>query len=118
MEQTCSAGGQAEALQLDICDEDQVEEAVSSAVERFGRLDILINNAGIDVTVPVDELSIEEWDRIMGVNLRAPFLLSRLVFRHMKDRGRDRSSISSPPPQSGRGQTHLPITRANGDCWD
>lgn len=57
-------------------------------MDRFARLDILINNAGIDVTVPVDELSIEEWDRIMGVNLRAPFLLSRLAFRHMKDRGR------------------------------
>jgi NAD(P)-dependent dehydrogenase (short-subunit alcohol dehydrogenase family) len=87
VEQTRSAGGQAEALELDICDEDQVEEAMAQTLDRFGRLDILVNNAGIDLTVPVDELSIEAWDRIMGVNLRAPFLLSRLAFRHMKDRG-------------------------------
>ncbi len=79
--------GKGLALRLDVTDEDQAEAAVQSAVNHFGRLDILINNAGVDVTLPVDELSIGEWDRILAVNLRGPFLLARSVFPHMRERG-------------------------------
>ncbi len=43
----------------------------------YGRLDVLVNNAAIDKTVSVEELSVEEWDRIMATNLRAPFILSK-----------------------------------------
>jgi NAD(P)-dependent dehydrogenase (short-subunit alcohol dehydrogenase family) len=85
-EQARTAGGQALAIELDISDENQVAEAIRATIDRFGRFDILINNAGVDVTLPVDELTVEEWDRIIGVNLRGPFLLSRLAFRHMKER--------------------------------
>ena len=77
-------GGQAEAIQLDITDDKQAAEAIRQVVADHGRLDILINNAGIDNTVPVEELSIEDWDRIIGVNLRAPFVMSKLVFPLMK----------------------------------
>jgi NAD(P)-dependent dehydrogenase (short-subunit alcohol dehydrogenase family) len=56
-------------------------------LERHGRLDILVNNAGIDVTLPVDEISVSEWDRILGVNLRGPFVLSRLAFPAMRRQG-------------------------------
>lgn len=77
-------GGQAEAIQLDITDDKQAAEAIRQVVADHGRLDILINNAGIDNTVPVEELSIQDWDRIIGVNLRAPFVMSKLVFPLMK----------------------------------
>lgn len=81
-------GGKAKAMRLDVCDEHQVEVAVRQIVSEFGRLDILINNAGTDVTLPVDELTIAEWDRVLAVNLRAPFVLSKQVLPTMQQQGR------------------------------
>ncbi len=74
-------------LYLDICDEAQVEKAVQDIVSEFGRLDVLVNNAAIDKTVSVENLSIEEWDRIMATNLRAPFILSKQVMPIMRQQG-------------------------------
>lgn len=74
-------------LQIDVTGERSVEEAIRTVVERFGRLDVLINNAGVDVTLPVDELSVADWDQILGVNLRGPFLLARLAFPIMRSQG-------------------------------
>lgn len=81
-------GGKAKAIRLDVCDEQQVEIAIEQIVSEFGRLDILINNAGTDVTLPVDELTIAEWDRVLAVNLRAPFVLSKQVLPTMQQQGR------------------------------
>lgn len=75
------------ALPLDITDDTQVETIVQKMVDQYGRLDGLINNAGTDVTLPVEELAIDDWDRVMQVNLRAPFVLSRAVFPVMKQQG-------------------------------
>jgi NADP-dependent 3-hydroxy acid dehydrogenase YdfG len=77
-------GLEAIALALDITDDQQVETTIQKIVDQYGRIDILINNAGTDVTLPVEELSIAAWDRVMDVNLRAPFVLSKLVFPLMK----------------------------------
>ena len=79
--------GEAAALELDVSDARSAEEAVSEAEERFGGLDVLINNAGIDRTVAFDELSVDEWDKVMNVNLRGAFLMSRFAFPKMKQRG-------------------------------
>jgi NAD(P)-dependent dehydrogenase (short-subunit alcohol dehydrogenase family) len=76
--------GTAEPLALDVTSEQSVEEAIRTVVQRHDRLDILVNNAGVDVTLPVDELSVADWDRIQDVNLRGPFLLSRLAFPVMQ----------------------------------
>jgi NAD(P)-dependent dehydrogenase (short-subunit alcohol dehydrogenase family) len=81
---TQHAGGLAEPLALDVTSERSVDEAIRTVVDRHGRLDILVNNAGIDVTLPVDELSVADWDNILSVNLRGPFLLSRLAFPVMR----------------------------------
>jgi NAD(P)-dependent dehydrogenase (short-subunit alcohol dehydrogenase family) len=81
-------GLQARALELDVSDQAAVEEAVASLNAGPDSLDILINNAGTDVTLPVDELSVADWDRVMDVNLRGPFLLAHAVFPYMKARGR------------------------------
>ena len=56
-------------------------------MERFGRLDVLVNNAGAFDGGPIDELSVEKWDRVVAVNLRGPFLCSRAAFRIMKKQG-------------------------------
>lgn len=71
----------------DVSDADQVAAIVKQAIERFERLDILVNNAGIDYTLGIEELSVEQWDRVIGTNLRGPFLLSRAVFPVMRRQG-------------------------------
>lgn len=80
-------GGRAEAVRLDVTDEASAEAATQRLVDRFGRLDILVNNAGVDLTVAVTELSMADWDRILAVNLRGPFLLSKLVLPAMERQG-------------------------------
>jgi len=81
------AGHDATGLPLDVADDGAVDEALRSVGTRLGRLDVLINNAGIDHTVSVEELSIAAWDRILQVNLRAPFVLSKGVFPIMRAAG-------------------------------
>lgn len=87
VEDICAQGQQAYALHLDVASEEQVEQAVRDIVRERGRLDVVVNNAGTDVTLPVDELSVGDWDKVMAVNLRGPFLLSKYAFAAMKQAG-------------------------------
>ncbi|MDM7916981.1 MAG: SDR family oxidoreductase [Candidatus Eisenbacteria bacterium] len=80
-------GGTAVAASLDLRDARQVEEVVRRVSEEMGGIDILVNNAGADRTVPIDELSVEEFDSILAVNLRAPFLLARQILPGMRAKG-------------------------------
>ncbi|HYH74399.1 MAG TPA: SDR family oxidoreductase [Candidatus Saccharimonadales bacterium] len=82
-----AAGGKAEAFTLNVTDEDGVAQTVAAIKDKLGRIDVLVNNAGTDVTKPIEELTIEEWDRVIAVNLRGPFLLSKAVFTLMTDQG-------------------------------
>ncbi len=82
------AGGWAEAIRLDVTDEEGASAAIRQITARLGRLDVLVNNAGVDLTVPVDELSVADWDRILAVNLRGPFLMSKLALAPMRRQGR------------------------------
>ena len=75
------------AKPADVADEEQVEDVFRAAVEQFGRLDILVNNAGAFDGGPLEDLSVEVWDRVMAVNLRGPFLCTRAAMRIMKPRG-------------------------------
>src|SRR5689334_21920202 len=72
--------------QLDISDERSVEDALQAVALANGGVDIVINNAGTDRTVPIDEMATADWDRISATNLRAPFLISRWAARHMRQR--------------------------------
>jgi NAD(P)-dependent dehydrogenase (short-subunit alcohol dehydrogenase family) len=63
------------------------EQDVAQTLSRLERLDVLVNNAGVDFTLPIDELSVNQWDAVMGVNLRAPFLLSQQAAKIMKRQG-------------------------------
>jgi NAD(P)-dependent dehydrogenase (short-subunit alcohol dehydrogenase family) len=83
-----SRAGSVGAERLDVSDEQSVRDTVSRILDRFGRLDVLVNNAGIDRTVSVEELAVDEWDRVLAVNLRGPFLLSKLVMPAMRQAGR------------------------------
>jgi NAD(P)-dependent dehydrogenase (short-subunit alcohol dehydrogenase family) len=77
----------AHGVALDVSDEQQVRDAVDRIVHQFGRLDVLVNNAGTDLTVAIDEMPVEEWDRIIAVNLRGPFLASKRALAVMKQQG-------------------------------
>ncbi len=76
------------ALALDVADEQQSETVIHRVVAELGRLDILINNAGTDVTLPVEELSFADWDRVLRTNLRGPFVLSKIAFPVLRRQGR------------------------------
>jgi 3-oxoacyl-[acyl-carrier protein] reductase len=80
-------GRRALPLPLDLASETDTAEAVGRTFEAFGRIDILINAAGTDAPGTVEELSVEGWDRTLSVNLRAPFLLSKAAFPHMREAG-------------------------------
>ena len=80
------AGGRCVAMRLDVGDAAAGAAALEQVVAQFGRLDVLIKNAGTDVTLPVDELQVSEWQRVLATNLTGPFLLSRQALRYMKPR--------------------------------
>jgi NAD(P)-dependent dehydrogenase (short-subunit alcohol dehydrogenase family) len=82
-----SSGKKIRPLILDVCDEKQVEQLLKQIVEEYGSLDVVINNAAIDKTVSIEELSIAEWDDIMAVNLRGPFVVSKMALPYMKRQG-------------------------------
>lgn len=79
-EQGCEAMHQV----LDVGSAEQVKGCIEAVLKRFDALDILINNAGVDYTKPIDELGVAEWDHVLTTNLRGPFLLCREAAMHMK----------------------------------
>ena len=80
-------GGRAEFLALNVTDEAQWSSVVEQIVERAGRIDVLVNNAGILLMKPVHETSTAEWDRIFNVNVRGPFFGTRAVVPAMRQAG-------------------------------
>jgi NAD(P)-dependent dehydrogenase (short-subunit alcohol dehydrogenase family) len=80
------AGGNAVAVQADVSREQDVELVLQTALETFDGVDILINNAGIGGGAPIHEHNIADWDRIMAINLRGPFLMARAVLPTMRAR--------------------------------
>ncbi|HEV3021346.1 MAG TPA: SDR family oxidoreductase [Pirellulales bacterium] len=83
-------GADALTVPADVTDEIQVEKLFGRAIERFGRLDLLVNNAGAFDGGPIDELSTADWDKVIAVNLRAPFLCTRAAMRIMQGQGAGR----------------------------
>jgi Short-chain alcohol dehydrogenase of unknown specificity len=73
---------------MDVSNEESVRGVMANVESQFGKLDVVINNAGIDFTKSIEELSMEEWDRVMSVNLRGPFLVSKTAFPYLRKNGR------------------------------
>lgn len=72
------------AFDCDVADADQVAQTVAAVVERFGRLDVVVNNAAIDHTLSIAEMSVEQWDQVIAVNLRGPFLFAKAALPIMQ----------------------------------
>jgi NAD(P)-dependent dehydrogenase (short-subunit alcohol dehydrogenase family) len=79
-----SSGKMHHAIGFNVGDPVAAERAINETVDRFGKLDVLINNAGTDVTCPIEELDYSRWDRVIHTNLYGPFLLSKFAAHHMK----------------------------------
>lgn len=81
-------GGKALAIQADSTDAEAVKNAFAETVKTFGRLDILVNNAGIATLAPIDQFSVEDFDRIVAVNIKGVFIATKEAVSHLTDGGR------------------------------
>lgn len=80
-------GRKAIAIVCDVTKEESVKQAIEEVVHAFGKIDILLNNAGIAVRGGVDSMSVEEWDKSFDTNVKGIFLASKYVIPHMKEKG-------------------------------
>ena len=80
-------GGKADAIAVDLADEAGARAVVDKTVQKFGRLDILINNAGINIRKPPQDFALEEWQRVLDINLTSLFVCCQAAYPHMKTRG-------------------------------
>jgi acetoacetyl-CoA reductase len=87
VDQISESGGEAIAVQADVSDAEQAQNLIDQALERFNRVDVLINNAGINIDRTLRKLSIDDWDKVIQVDLNSAFYTVHAVLEHMTDQG-------------------------------
>lgn len=80
-------GGEAAALEFNVADFDRIAEKVEHAKAIYGRIDILVNIAGITGSRPIEEITFDSWDKMMNIDLKAMFFLTQKIFAIMKEQG-------------------------------
>src|SRR6516225_5715006 len=113
-EQVQAAGRKSKALQADVSEPAQAAQLVEGSVAALGGIDILVNNAGIAGTNNVEDMSIEEWDRMMAVHLRSVFLVTRLVLPTMyrQNNGKIVNTASQLAYKASPGLSHYVAAKA------
>lgn len=118
-ENIAGSGAQGRAFAIDVSDHGQIKSAVESTLEAFGGIDILVNNAGMPMPKGLDELSEEDWDRTMAVNMKSVFLCTKLAVPSMQARGG--GSIVNTSSITGligsRGQSAYCVSKAGIICF-
>src|ERR1700682_5188395 len=115
-------GAEAEVFPADVSNESQVRDLEQAVLSRLGRIDILINNAGINIRKRMVDFTLDEWNSILGTNLTGVFLMCRAFVPHMRGRGYGRVinmtpimshvSFPDPPPYSASKAGLLGFTKA------
>ena len=90
LDQLAQYGQEPLFVQADVADEASVQSMAEQVLARFGRVDVLVNNAGIFTQSLLEDLSVSDWDRVIAVNLRGPFLCTRALLGQMLERGSGR----------------------------
>jgi NAD(P)-dependent dehydrogenase (short-subunit alcohol dehydrogenase family) len=109
-----ASGGRALAIRTDVSNEKSVQAMVEKSLKEFLRVDILVNNAGIFPTSPVEEMSEEDWDRVIGTNLVGAFLCARAVVPEFLEQGSGRiiSVTSGRAFQGAKNGAHYAASKA------
>ena len=122
----CQQGAEARPYAVDVCDEAAVAALMTQVVDDFGRLDIVLNNAGINIRKPVQDLTLTEWHTVLDTNLTSAFLCSRAAYPYLKKRGGKLINIGSmtsifgasfAPAYSASKGGIVQLTRALATSW-
>jgi len=81
------SGGDIKSYSMNVADEENVQKVISLIIKEHGKIDVVINNAGIDYTKSIEEITYEEWNKVISVNLTGPFNVSKAVYPFMKKNG-------------------------------
>jgi NAD(P)-dependent dehydrogenase (short-subunit alcohol dehydrogenase family) len=86
-EEIKGTGGNIEGFEMNVADENNVAKVIDQVIDKYGRIDVVINNAGVDYTLPLDEISHNQFRAVIDVNLVGPFNVSKAVIEHFKQNG-------------------------------
>lgn len=87
VDEVVKSGSRAAAIQADVSNEDQVQAMFRKMIEEFGTIDILVNNAGLQMDAPFEQMTLAQWNTVIGINLTGQFLCAREAVREFKRRG-------------------------------
>ncbi len=101
-------GGRAYFTEVDLLDVESIRNMIARTIEKLGCIDILCNNAGLNIRKPAIEFTEAEWDRLIGVDLKAAFFVATTVGKHMLERGSGRV-VNTASVSSARGHKNLAL---------
>ena len=103
------------SVPTDVTKETEIESMISQTLDKLGQIDILVNNSGVTMRKEPEDLSGDEWDHVLNVNLRACFLASKTVYPHMRDQGSGKIiNIGSMTSIFGGGGSGAPYSSSKG----
>jgi len=88
VQEITQAGGKAIAVVMDVVNEDAVNAGVQAAVDKFGSIDVLVSNAGIQIIHPIEEFPFDEWKKLLSIHLDGAFLTTKAAIKHMYASGK------------------------------
>jgi NAD(P)-dependent dehydrogenase (short-subunit alcohol dehydrogenase family) len=112
VETICAQGNEAYFAKVDVSSETEVKGVIETVIARWGRIDILFNNAGVLLVKSIEDMTGDEWDRVMAVNVKAAFLATKYVAPHMR-RGGGGAILTTGSIASFTGQLGTPAYSAS-----